>query len=257
MIKEFRQRGAHGFSLVEMMIVVAIIAILAAIAVPSISEYIRRSKGRDVARSIANSVRFARDQAMSRGQVVLVEIDPSASGDRGVVRVLRLVDTSGGGGDAGSGDGGSGSSAASLPKSCKEASWKLSQGTLNTETAYEYDIGQKQPDMAIRQMDPDPETTMRLCAMPDGRVGTMNGLPFRPNDSADCTDQEFRIGVALEGESLTPQFGSNALNACVPDGDPETEASVYETHMEQKNSRDLVNYWMITVSYNGSVDAMQ
>jgi prepilin-type N-terminal cleavage/methylation domain-containing protein len=256
MINEIRERG---FSLVELMVVIAIIAILATIAAPSISEYIRRAKGRDVARSIANSVRFARDQATSRGQVVIVEVDRTASGGNGVVRVLRLVDNTSSGGDAGSADAGDAGSTGTvaLPKSCKEAVWKLGEGDLITEVAYEYDLGDEEPDMAIRGYDPVPSDPMRLCAMPDGRVGNMRGLPFRPSNSS-CTDQEMRIWVSLEGENLsTTPFGSEGYSDCVEDGDPETEPSKYKARQDQKDSRDLVNFWMITVSYNGSVDATQ
>ncbi|MGM0557985.1 MAG: pilus assembly FimT family protein [Myxococcota bacterium] len=256
MIKEIRERGASGFSLVELMIVVSIIAILAALAAPSVSQYIEHSKGREVARSVANSVRYARDQATSRGEVVLIELDPTASDGRGIVRVLRLVDSSGSsGGDTGSGtDAGGSTTGVSMPKSCKEASWKLDEGTVTAETVYEYDVGQEQPDMAIREVDPSPNDPMRICAMPDGRVGTMTGLPFTPTSaSGGCTDQEIRIGVALEGEDLSPAFGSNALGDCVED-DPGADPN---PRQQLKDSRDLVNYWMITVSYNGSVDASQ
>ncbi len=40
-----RTRSEHGFTLIEMMVVVAIIAILAAIAIPQYIKYIKRSRG--------------------------------------------------------------------------------------------------------------------------------------------------------------------------------------------------------------------
>ena len=57
-------RPERGFSLVEMLIVVAIVAVMAAVALPNIGQYIRNYKIRGAAQAVAGELQAARSRAI-------------------------------------------------------------------------------------------------------------------------------------------------------------------------------------------------
>jgi type IV fimbrial biogenesis protein FimT len=74
-IKPFRQQG---FSLLELMIVIVVMAILLAIAVPSFRETMQRSQVGSATNELLASFDYARSEAISRGQ--MVSMCPSTTG---------------------------------------------------------------------------------------------------------------------------------------------------------------------------------
>ncbi len=65
-------RRSRGFSLLELMITITVMAILLAIALPSFRDVIHRNQVSSASNAILASVSYARSEAITRGQLVSV-----------------------------------------------------------------------------------------------------------------------------------------------------------------------------------------
>ena len=75
-----RRRCFTGFTLVELLITIAIVGVLAAIALPSFTEFIARSNLRSSAESILNALQLARAEAVRRNEQVTFSLNPNSTG---------------------------------------------------------------------------------------------------------------------------------------------------------------------------------
>jgi type IV fimbrial biogenesis protein FimT len=75
------QRPAHGFSLVEAMIVITVLAIIGSFAAPSFSSFLGRSGTFGIESDFVSALSFARSEAMRRGLPVAVTATAPIAGN--------------------------------------------------------------------------------------------------------------------------------------------------------------------------------
>jgi len=68
----WRGHVAHGFTLIELMVTITLIAILVMLAVPAFSTWIHNTQVRTIAESLQNGVRLAQSEALRRNQQVVM-----------------------------------------------------------------------------------------------------------------------------------------------------------------------------------------
>ncbi|MBA2660737.1 MAG: GspH/FimT family pseudopilin [Bradymonadaceae bacterium] len=221
-----RARGARSlaaFSLVELMIVVSILGLLATLSAPSVMRGIERNNARGEARNIANAIRMARNQAASRGQVVLVTVTPNT----GLVNLYRTP---------------------TALTSCTTITSTVLTASINaTNLLHSYTAGSRYADALIGSTNAGAgfaTATSPICFSPSGRaLVTGTGVPFAGDSS--CTGMNYRMWIVRKGETVDAD-----LSKCVA-------AANEAERRTQKDNRDMKNFFMIHVPYNGNVEVIQ
>lgn len=209
----------RGFTLAELMVTLALVAILAAIAAPSVRGYMRQADGRSAARAMANQFRKARDHAMSRGQVVLAKIaKEGGNGSRGQIKLYRTDD--------------------------KESSCMATSTSTSKTEVESLDVADESSEAQIRGASTWTESGSKtwICFSPSGQVLKLGGTEF---STSNC-GQTWRVWTA--GRELSEVSMGVEEEKCNLTG---------QDRVTQRNARYRLNMWVIEVPYNGGIRVIQ
>lgn len=229
----WRGAGRRGFTLIELMIVVVIIGVLAAVSGPTISRSMERSRLADVNRAIVNGFNEARSFAISTGEVVFARVDvgnnrvdfllPSNAGGETPKALSCAVATRP---DAGAPDDGGGEDAGLNPPA--EGDLDMT-GVLFSVELNSFGVGQK-----IYAVDPGDVDPFILCLSPSGKILSETGHVLE----SGCKDVNFRMYLSRGsvGDDLCPEKLDD---------------------QDGRNQRQINDTYFVDLSYSGQVRVIQ
>jgi type II secretion system protein H len=150
----------RGFSLIELMVVVIIISVLAALAIPSITTRMRDRRTQQAAQEVMNLYRNARMRAMGRGSAVLVRYDANLT-PTGALAMREAVRGGAPGADP---------NCSQMPvASCQLTSWQAA----DSREIRVFDPSVRGEYAGVQIVMPEPQ--IDICFTPMGRAFVRNG----------------------------------------------------------------------------------
>lgn len=247
-----QRTGPQGFTLVELMIVVVIIGVLAAVSGPTIARSIERSRLADTNRAIVNGFNEARSFAMGSGEVVFAQINatdnridfilPTNAGGKEPKALSCAVATMAGDPGTGGSDGSDGSSRDGGGDPEPGGGGETGEGADDDDdggsdgapegTVFSVSLAGFGTDQKI-QLGTGQTAVTTLCLSPSGKILSQNGqvLP------SICNDGNYRIFLSTEA------IGSKS---CPDMDDP-----------DERNLRQINHTYFVDLSYSGQVRVHQ